>query len=90
MLEVKDLCTAYLEGYIQCKVSEYLLHDKVLSSDLDMIKEKAVKCMEQYISQQEISEAEQNHKQWAEMVLQGVKQRLHECGKIKYIFNSSS
>lgn len=95
MLEVKDLCTAYLEGYIQCKVSEYLLHDKVLSSDLDMIKEKAVKCMEQYISQQEISEADkenkkQNHKQWAEMVLQGVKQRLHECGKIKYIFNSSS
>lgn len=70
MLEVKDLCTAYLEGYIQCKVSEYLLHDKVLSSDLDMIKEKAVKCMEQYISQQEISEADkdemkQKHKQWA-------------------------
>ncbi len=78
----------YLEGYIQCKVSEYLLHDKVLSSDLDMIKEKAVKCMEQYISQQEISEADkekikQNHKQWAEMVLLGTKQRLHECGKIE-------
>lgn len=87
MLEVKDLCTAYLEGYIQCKVSEYLLHDKVLSSDFDMIKEKAVKCMERYISQQEISEADkekmkQNHKQWAEMVLQGIKQRLYECGKI--------
>lgn len=39
MLEVKDLCTAYLEGYIQCKVAEYLLHDKVLSSELDIIKE---------------------------------------------------
>lgn len=55
----------------------------------------AVKCMERYISQQEISEADkekmkQHHKQWAEKVLQGVKQRLHECGKIKYIFNSSS
>ena len=50
MLGVKDLCIAYLEGYIQCKVAEYLLHDKVLSSDLDMIKEKAVKCMEQYKS----------------------------------------
>lgn len=88
MLEVKDLCIAYLEGYIQCKVSEYLLHDKVLSSDLDMIKEKAVKCMEQYISQQEISEVDkeemkQKHKQWAEKVLQGIKQRLHECGKIE-------
>lgn len=88
MLEVKDLCTAYLEGYIQCKVAEYLLHDKVLSSELDIIKETAVKYMEQYISQQKISEADkeemkQNHQQWAEKVLQGVKQRLHECGKIK-------
>lgn len=27
-------------------------------------------------------EMKQNHKQWAEMVLQGFKQRLHECGKI--------
>ena len=87
MLEVKDLCTAYLEGYIQCKVTEYLLHDKVLSSELDIIKEMAVKCMEQYISQQEISETDKeemkrNNKLWAEMVLQGIKQRLYECGKI--------
>ena len=88
MLEVKDLCTAYLEGYIQCKVTEYLLHDKVLSSEFDIIKEMAEECMEQYILQQKISEADkeemkQNHKQWAEVVLQGVKQRLHECGKIE-------
>ena len=88
MLEVKDLCTAYLEVYIQCKVTEYLLHDKILSSELDIIKETAVKCMKLYISQQKISETDkeemkQNHKQWAEMVLQGVKQRLHECGKIE-------
>ena len=40
----------YLEGYIQCKVTEYLLHDKVLSSELDIIKEQAAKCMEQYKS----------------------------------------
>lgn len=44
--------------------------------------------MEQYISQQKLSEADneeikQNHKQWADMVLQGVKQRLHECGKLE-------
>ena len=25
----------YLEVYIQCKVTEFLLHDKVLSSDFD-------------------------------------------------------
>ena len=48
----------------------------------------AVKCMEQYISQQKISEADkekmkQNHKRWAEMVLLGVKQRLHEYGKME-------
>ena len=53
-----------------------------------MIKEMAVKYMERYISQQEISEADkekikQNHKQWAEMVLLGTKQRLHECVKIE-------
>lgn len=46
----------------------------------------AVKCMEQYISQQKISEADkekmkQNHKLWAEMVLLGIKQRFCECGK---------
>lgn len=28
----------------------------------------------------------QNHKQWAEMVLQGFKQRLHECEKIGKIY----
>lgn len=39
MLQVNDLCIAYLEGYIQCKVTEYLLHEKVLSSEFDIIKE---------------------------------------------------
>ena len=69
-------------------MTEYLIHDEIIISELDKIKEMAVKCMEQYISQQKISEADkeemkQNHQQWAEKVLQGVKQRLHECGKIK-------
>ena len=35
-------------------------------------------------------EMKQNHKQWAEMVLQGFKQRLHECGKIGKTLYSSS
>lgn len=39
MLQVNDLCIAYLEGYIQCKVTEYLLHEKVLSSEFDIIKD---------------------------------------------------
>lgn len=88
MLEFKDICLAYLEGYIYAKVTENMIHGKVPDSDLDKLKEIAVKCMENYISQLEISEAEKeelkhNQKQWAEKVLQGVKQRLHECGKIK-------
>lgn len=87
MLEFKDICLAYLEGYIYAKVTENMIRGKVPDSDLDILKEIAVKCMENYISQLEISEAEKeelkhNQKQWAEKVLQGVKQRLHECGKI--------
>ena len=77
MLKVKYLCIAYLGSYIQCKVTEFLLHDKVLSSDFDQVKEMAVKGMEQYISQQEISEADkveikQNHKPWADMVFRAL------------------
>ena len=88
MLEFKDICLAYLEGYIYAKVTENMIRGKVPDSDLDILKEIAVKCMENYISQLEISEAEKeelkhNQKQWAEKVLQGVKQRLHECGKIE-------
>ena len=39
MLEVKDLCIAYFGGYILCKVTEYLIHDKALSSDFEQVKE---------------------------------------------------
>lgn len=88
MLEFKDICLAYLEGDIYAKVTENMIRGKVPDSDLDILKEIAVKCMENYISQLEISEAEKeelkhNQKQWAEKVLQGVKQRLHESGKIE-------
>lgn len=34
-------------------MTEYLIHDEILISELDKIKEMAVKCMEQYISLQE-------------------------------------
>ena len=52
------------------------------------IKELAVKCMEGYISHQKLSdkdkeELKQNHKQWADMALKGLKQRLREIGKIR-------
>lgn len=88
MLEIKDLCKAYLEGYIQSKVTECLIRGKVLSSDLDKVKEMAVKCMEDYVSHQSLSDEEKEnvkeiHKQWANMVLKGIKQRLYDSNKIE-------
>lgn len=88
MLNVQDLCRAYLEGYIQAKVTECLIRSKVLSSDLDKVKDMAVKCMEEYISHQNLSDKEkeemkENHKQWADMTLKGIKNRLHDSDKIK-------
>ena len=69
-------------------VTTDLLLSEVLESDLDNIKELAVKCMEEYISHQKLSdkdkeELKQNHKQWADMALKGLKQRLREIGEIR-------
>lgn len=65
-----------------------MLPSEVLESDLDNIKELAVKCMEEYISHQNLSdkdkeELKRNHKQWADLALEGLKQRLRECGKTR-------
>lgn len=87
MLEIRDLAFAYLDGYIHAKVTEHLLQGKVLSSDLDKIKETAVECMKDYISQlnltdKEKDELKQNRELWADLALKGIKQRLNETGKI--------
>lgn len=65
-----------------------MLSGKVLSSDLDKVKDIAVKCMEEYVSHINLSEEEkdgikENHKQWANATLKGIKQRLHDSGKIE-------
>lgn len=88
MLDVRDLCMAYLEGYMRANVAEFMISGKMLSSDLDGIKVRAVKCMEEYILQQDLSDEDkekmkENHKQWADMTLKGIKQRLYDCGKIE-------
>ena len=88
MLDVRDLCVAYLEGYMRANVAKFMISGKMLSSDLDRIKETAVKCMEEYISQQDLSDEDkekmkENHKQWADMTLEGIKQRLRESGKLQ-------
>lgn len=88
MLEVQDLCRAYIDGYIQAKVTTYLNRGKVLSPELDKVKDMAVKCMEDYISHLNLSDKEkeemkENHKQWADMTLKGIKKRLHDSDKLK-------
>lgn len=88
MTELGKMCLAYLDGYICAMVTNDLLANDVLESDLDNIKELAVKCMEGYISHQNLSdkdkeELKQNHKMWADTALKGLKQRLLECGKIQ-------
>lgn len=88
MTELEKMCLAYLEGYICAMVMNDLLPSEVLESDLDNIKELAVKCMEEYISHQKLSdkakeELKRNHKQWADLALKGLKQRLRESGKIR-------
>lgn len=87
-MEFKDLCVAFLEGYICAKLTETLICGKVRSSDLDKVKEMAVKCMEEYIGYSNFTDEEkekkkQNHKQWADIALKGVKQRLTDSGKIE-------
>lgn len=51
----------------------------MLSSDLDKVKEVAVECMKDYISQLNLTDADknelkQNRKQWVDMSLKGIKQ----------------
>lgn len=88
MIEFKDLCVSFLDGYICAKLTEMFVNGKVRSSDLDKVKEMAVKCMEEYIGRLNLTDEEkekmkQNHKQWADIALKGVKQRLTDSGKIE-------
>lgn len=88
MLEVKDICQAFFEGYIHAKATEFLLRSKILSSQLDELKETAIECMKSYIERQEISDFEKqefkkNYKQWAESFMIGIKARLKSSGKLR-------
>lgn len=87
MLEIKDICQAFFEGYIHAKATEFLLNDKVSKYQLDDLKETAIECMKSYIDRQEIPDFEkqqfkENYKQWAESFLVGIKTRLMTNGKL--------
>ena len=88
MIALKDLCFAYLDAYIYAKQTEWLIYGKIQGSVLDSIKKAAVKYMEDYVEQLNLSDSDkkkvkQNHEQWADLALEGVKERLRESGKLE-------
>ena len=86
-LEAKDICAAFLNGYIYCTITEQLITSKIQSSDLDKLKKTAVECMKDYIehsdfSNEEKEELKNNYDHWADMTLEGIKQRLRDSNKL--------
>lgn len=67
--------------------TEQLITSKILSSDLDKLKKTAVECMKDYIehsdfSNEEKEEMKKNNEHWADVTLEGIKQRLRESDKL--------
>lgn len=86
-IEYKDICTAYLEGYFYAKITEQLITSKIQSSDLDKLKKTAVECMKDYIEHSQFStvekeEQKKNYEHWADVTLEGIKQRLRDSDKL--------
>ena len=87
MEKLQDICAAYLEGYFYAKITERLITSKILSSDLDKLKKTAVECMKDYIehsdfSNEEKEELKNNYEHWADVTLEGIKQRLRDSDKL--------
>lgn len=86
-IEYKDICAAYLEGYYYAKITEPFITSKILSSDLDKLKKTAIECMKDYIehsdySNEEKEELKNNYEHWADVTLDGIKQRLRDSDKL--------
>ena len=86
-LEPKDICAAFLNGYIYCTITEQIITSKILSSDLDKLKKTAVECRKDYIehsqfSTEEKEELKNNYEHWADVTLDGIKQRLRDSDKL--------
>lgn len=87
MKKLEDICVAYLEGYFYAKITEQLITSKIQSSDLDKLKKTAVECMKDNIehsqfSTEEKEEQKKNYEHWADMTLEGIKQRLRDSNKL--------
>lgn len=86
-LEAKDICVAFLNGYMYCTITERLINGKIYSSDLDKLKKTAIECMKDYIEHSDFSNGEKeemknNYEHWADMTLEGIKQRLRDSNKL--------
>lgn len=85
-LEPKDICIAFLNGYILHNYWE-AHYGKILSLDLDKLRKTAVECMKDYIehsdfSNEEKEELKNNYEHWADVTLEGIKQRLRDSDKL--------
>ncbi len=86
-LEAKDICAAFLNGYIYCTITEQFITGRIHSSDLDKLKKTAIECMKDYIehsdfSNEEKEELKNNYEHWADVTLKGIKQRLRDSDKL--------
>ena len=87
MKKLEDICVAYLEGYFYAKITEQLITGRIQSSDLDKLKQTAVECMKDYIepsyySTEKKQKLKNNYEHWADMTLEGIKQRLRDSNKL--------
>ena len=87
MKKLEDICVAYLEGYFYAKITEQLITGRIQSSDLDKLKKTAIECMKDYIehsyySTEEKEELKNNYEHWADVTLDGIKQRLRDSDKL--------
>ena len=89
MKKLEDICAAYLEGYFYANITEQLITSKIQSVDLDKLKKMAVECMKGYIEHSNYSTEEKeelknnyNYERWADVTLNGIKQRLRDSDKL--------
>lgn len=85
-LDPKDIC-AFFYGYKYCTITEPFITSKIQSLDLDKLKKTAVECMKDYIEHSQFStvekeEQKKNYEHWADVTLEGIKQRLRDSDKL--------
>ena len=84
---ILDICAAFFNGYMYGINMEQLITGKIQSQDLDKLKKTAVECMKDYIehsdfSNEEKEELKYNYEYWADVTLEGIKQRLRDSDKL--------